>query len=644
MFLNSLKQLFRRPGKALIFFLLIAAATALLTFAAVSMTETNQRIDAAESQFTTVATVTQNRQPSDALLHADMLNFEGAEYVNPPETRPYYLARVMNARDDVSHFQISSKSVHIVEFTPLEDSNSKPKTELLKIRIVKAHYNDYEYKGYTLVGTGWTEKDLEPGDEIFLDQQWMQKPNTLSIGKSYMGNLSYERYESEQSGLDVYMPLGAPTTTQCDPATGEQIESDLLPGLHSYDDIHRCDEITGDFWEPGELGKVWMEWINQIELWDRHWLPVIPTNGVQLLPTFHAKNAYIDRGREITPEEFQQGAKVCMISNIVALSGVRVGDKLNLPMQMALYGYQPTAMDSFEFSMPFTTFKSLDIHGKPFDVFFEGEYEVVGIYRELYPSSGELYGEAVIVPSRSITASDENNIVYYAPMNSWSTSFQITNGKIAEFNTALHKAVPETSKLEIVYDDNGYEEVMQTLKNARLSSMLLLAVGALSALTVIVLLLYFFVIKERKRTAIERSMGLSKRQCRVSLVSGILVLAIPAVALGSWVSWAMGNVEFQEERPMAAKTGVDPEVGDMSMGEPKENIQTAYFSRDYSLWAESENSGADITLDDEALSLQKMLYFIIPGSLLLCVLLLSVLLVNSNLRIEPILLLGGQEE
>lgn len=47
MFLNSLKQLFRRPGKALIIFLLMAASTALLSFAAVSMTETNQRIDAA---------------------------------------------------------------------------------------------------------------------------------------------------------------------------------------------------------------------------------------------------------------------------------------------------------------------------------------------------------------------------------------------------------------------------------------------------------------------------------------------------------------------------------------------------------------------------------------------------------------------
>lgn len=268
---------------------------------------------------------------------------------------------------------------------------------------------------------------------------------------------------------------------------------------------------------------------------------------------------------------------------------------------------------------------------------------MVGIYRELYPSSGELYGEAVIVPSKSIAASDAGNVIYYSPMNHWSTSFQIPNGKIAEFNTALHNAVPEASKLEIVYDDNGYGEIMQSLKNARLSALLLLGVGALSAVVVVVLLMYFFVVKERKRTAIEQSLGLSKRQCRVSLMSGILALALPAVALGSWVSWVMGNVKFEEKRPIAAETSseVDPDVEAMSVTEPDENIETAYFSRDYSLWAENENSEADIVLDDAALAVQKALYLAVPGAVFICVALLALVMVNGNLRIEPILLLGG---
>lgn len=140
---------------------------------------------------------------------------------------------------------------------------------------------------------------------------------------------------------------------------------------------------------------------------------------------------------------------------------------------------------------------------------------------------------------------------------------------------------------------------MQSLKNARLSAALLLAVGALAA-----------------------------------------------VVLGSWTSCVMGNVEFEEERPPAAETssGAELEVGDMSVSEPEENIETAYFSRDYSLWAENENSEADILLDETALAVQKALYFAAPGVVFLCVTLLALVMVNGSLKIEPILLLGGQNE
>lgn len=642
MFLNSLKQLFRRPGKALIFFLLLAAATVLLTFASVSMTETNQRIDAAESQFSTVATVTQNKQPGDQLMTADMLNFDGAEYVSPPETRPYYLARTPDIRDN--GYKAYSLSVHIVEFTPIDDSTTKSKSEPMKVRIDKVHYEAFDGENYTLVGVDYHERRLEPGDEVYLIQTYVNIPNRFEAGKTYMGNLFFERHESGETGLDVFRPMNPPYSTQYDPATHQMIDDTIFP--ETSEPWYRCDEITEDFWESGGLGNAWMEWIEQIQLWDRHWLPVIPTNDVQLLPTFHTKNAFMDSGREITPEEFACGAKVCMISDVDALSGVRVGDKINLSMQMALYGYKPDWLDTFEYSQGFIEFKPLDAQGKPLEAFFEDEYEVVGVYRQVYPNSGELYGEAVIVPTKSITASDENNIVYYSPMNDWSTSFRIPNGKIAEFNTALHNAVPEASRLEIIYDDNGYEDIMQSLKNARLSAMLLLAVGALAALTVIVLLIYFFVFKERKRTAIERSLGLSKSQCRVSLMSGILVLAVPAVVLGSWVSWAMSDVEFSDKYATAdsLNSSAEPVVGELSISETDESMETAYFSRDYSLWAENENSETDITLDDTAVSLQRIIYYVIPISIFLCVLILAILIINHNLRIEPILLLGGQGE
>ena len=57
--LKSLKQLLRTPVKAVLFFLLMAAATALLVLGAGLWLNTQHKIDAAESTFTTIGTVTQ---------------------------------------------------------------------------------------------------------------------------------------------------------------------------------------------------------------------------------------------------------------------------------------------------------------------------------------------------------------------------------------------------------------------------------------------------------------------------------------------------------------------------------------------------------------------------------------------------------
>lgn len=170
MFLNSLKQLFRRPAKALIFFLLLAASTALLSFAAVSMTE----------------------------------------------TRPYYLARTPGVRDNNAHFQAYSNSVHIVEFTPIDDSISKSKLEPMKVRIEKVHYEKFDYENETIIG-GWHEYRLEPGNEVYIIQPYAQSPIMFRLGKTYMGNLEHQRNESMQTGLDIFSPMNPPRSTLYDP-------------------------------------------------------------------------------------------------------------------------------------------------------------------------------------------------------------------------------------------------------------------------------------------------------------------------------------------------------------------------------------------------------------------------------------------
>ena len=108
----------------------------------------------------------------------------------------------------------------------------------------------------------------------------------------------------------------------------------------------------------------------------------------------------------------------------------------------------------------------------------------------------------------------------------------LPNGTIESFDAALRVAVPETSELTITYDDNGYGDLMTSLNNARMSAVLLFAGGLIAVVGIVVLLLYFFIVKQKKRTAIERSLGMSKAQCRVSLMAGILVLALVASVIG----------------------------------------------------------------------------------------------------------------
>lgn len=57
--LKSLKQLLRTPVKAVLFFLLMAAATALLVLGANLWAQTQAQMDAVEKQFTTLGTVEQ---------------------------------------------------------------------------------------------------------------------------------------------------------------------------------------------------------------------------------------------------------------------------------------------------------------------------------------------------------------------------------------------------------------------------------------------------------------------------------------------------------------------------------------------------------------------------------------------------------
>ena len=621
MFIMSVKQLLRKPGSMFLFFSLLASSTALLIFAIVSMVACGQRIDIVESQFTTIATVTQNAEPGDGILKAEILEFDSPDYIVPPETRPFLLA--YNPQLYTTNIQYTADSIHIVEFSPLESeqmsNNSVP------VKIEKIYYNDYDRTSNTI--NNLMEKDLEPGDIISIRQE--QGPVTLlEPGKRYIANLSYNQQ-------DEYSPYFGPFSTQYD-AQGRQISDGGRP---------RIEEVTKDFWLPGSRGEIWMNWV-EAHQWEKNTtaLPVLPTNSLNVLPSFHSKNAYINDGREITQEEFAGGAKVCMLpQSLMARNILSIGDKIRLPLRCALYGYVPNGYKTLNFNCGYF-FTPLDANGDLYEPFWEEEYEIVGSYKQLSEENNELTYDVIIVPRQSVEATWDDCIAYYEPMNGLNASFQIPNGTIAKFNASLHFAAPAASKLEIIYHDNGYENIMSSLLNTRLSSMLLLSVGCLAIAVVIILLLYFFVVREKRRTAIERSLGMTRVQCYISSLSGIFLLALLAVATGSGIGWTVMHtvMESQLQKPSTislSSTAADENDESAIPAEEREDI--AYFSREYSLWAENEQFEIALELDTEAVSIQNRIYYATPLLVLSVFTTLAFILTRKNLKIEPIILLGG---
>lgn len=615
--LKSLKQLLRTPMKTALFFLLMAAATALLVLGANLWAQTQAQMDAVEKQFTTLGTVEQkpNRTQMrtgwdaadrayyseaepvyDSVISADVLDFDGANYLKAPEKRPYYLADLQGlaVRDGGT-----ALFYPVVEFTPAETAvpDHPIKVYVQRFLYPEAENQNNEY-------------------EIYVCDHWTENPAPLEAGKTYVAytNVIVNHHENAKSSIE-YALIAAERSTQCD-AGGNLLESDRQ--------TRTFDEVTAGFYET-ERGQYWLELSKALSMWDTT-APVLPVTDTALLPSFHDRTVYVREGRTFSAEDLETGAAVCLVSEEFARkNGLSIGDKVELP----LYGVneKDSPHRTFSDGSGLRTFSLLNAQNRAYTPFWTAKYEIIGTYYSVGTygkpaGSIEMALNLFLIPANSVKADFAGNIVDSGPMQRATTSFQIPNGTVDEYRAAYNRNVPAEVRenLEITFDDNGYSQIIGGLLNMRYVAIILFAAGLLSALAILVLLLYFFIVKQKKRTAIERSLGMSKAQCRVSLMAGILVLALVASVIGVGI----GAVLLQSDV-----------LTDTAQSETEE-INTTF-----SIWAKGQT---EVTEPETDATVPVAVYVFIPVCLLVFIFLLSLVLVNRNLKTEPILLLSGKGE
>jgi hypothetical protein len=138
----------------------------------------------------------------------------------------------------------------------------------------------------------------------------------------------------------------------------------------------------------------------------------------------------------------------------------------------------------------------------------------------------------VVIPAKSVRESDANNILAYGPMKDTTTAFRIPNGSIEAYTELWLAQGKEGADLTFTFRDKGFTQLRRGLENMKRVSVLFLGIGSAMSLALVFFFCHLFIAKNKLRTAVERMLGHTKRQCAASLLSGFLLAAALAAAAG----------------------------------------------------------------------------------------------------------------
>lgn len=618
---NSIRQMTRTKSKTVVFLLLLVLTATFLSLGVNLWRACNINMKEYDNVFHTIGVVNQKENAVkveehwdavfdeytywdepiyDSITPLSVLDFEGSGYIENPEQRPYYGAYSPNIKIWPADFEESLIRCwgSILEFIPYEDGiPSKP----VKVKVTKVHWGTIRREG----------------EDVWFCDQFNDDPGLLEKGKTYIA--STQSWPIEFEGED-YKSMGYTVPSNLLLSTQKDIYGEIIPQENVSTESWA--EVTEHFFDTEE-GKRWEQLIGSFDRFIKNTIPVIPTNKTELLLDFHQGNTPITKGRDITEDEYEAGAKVCIVpQGLASRNNLKIGDKLNLQLYFA--DYEKSASQTyFPSGSLVMDFGLLNSEGEAYSVFENSDYEIVGIYSNTKetnnPTGYEIGYNTVVIPTKSVENSDENNIINFGPMKGYTTSFEIPNGTTKHYMEEFQKL--SINNLEINFYDGGYERLATGMNNLKIVAMILIVVSIVTTLAILLFFIFLFIGKQKKRTAIERSLGMNKKECIMSLLYGILGI----VSIGSFVGSITGFMI--SERFMMNATNLGEELYSTS-------FSNWVNSTDKIIQLASTQGGASSLLVSIILCL---VVIIISG-------VIALVFIKNNLRTEPLSLLSKTEE
>ncbi len=259
---------------------------------------------------------------------------------------------------------------------------------------------------------------------------------------------------------------------------------------------------------------------------DKVTLDVHYAEEMQALRRYQEGKLLLMQGRLLTPEDTESRNPVCVIPESMAeLNKLSLGDTLHLRLgDKILEQYAPfgaVAWSPLRYA----------------DNWTEQDFTIVGTYTELQLDrlSSEdqywAYGEnAVFVPLTFLPETADRDALGMKPV---SVSFVIEDAdSILPFR---EEALPQLEAMGwyVNFFDGGWPAVREQLGQAGSLSLVKLGAFAFSAVLVLWLTVYLYILRKKKEFAVMRALGCTRGKARGALLFPLLSLAVPAILLGA---------------------------------------------------------------------------------------------------------------
>ncbi len=470
---NGLKSIWRSPGKTILFFLLILALTAMLALGLCVYSAVAEYLDACNSYYQTIGVLeyvgadypdfhVYDAKMADALQQLD-LSFM--------KQQPGVLAWNANrsALGSIENLQRGDQQVYNQDMAVIIVSNLfwEDHTGAYQGIIQACPYSFYDQSGKSVfLSPGALEGlKIEPGRHYVFTGRYIQGQN------SYVWFLP-EPWSLQGIGSDSgqAVPAGAP----------------LQDGFLSEDNIYYQ--------------------VAQVMLARNNGVRVQTSDDLDTFYPFQQQELYLKEGRSFAPEEYAQGAKVCMLPEYLA-------QQLRLSLG-----------DTIQLSMYFTQSEGI------YDAYAPGDapdltdsYTVVGIFNTV-----DTYADWVFVPdSSAYTAAD-------CPTGYTVGQFQLDNRLADPFYQNVAHGLPSGFRLEIY--DQGYSVTVAPFQELLRIAQIFLVVCCLVVLAVLCLYGYLFVYRQREAAETMLALGSGRPHIYGYFAAGSGLIALLAAGLGAFVS------------------------------------------------------------------------------------------------------------